>query len=74
MKKKEYSYFAGCMVMLISIVCSWLFFSIIGWVFSDHLSYYDVIRHDGQLVAVLFLYWWCPGILILADMYDWGNS
>ena len=56
------------LVFIISMITSWLLFSIL-WNFLDtNHTYIEVLRRPEQLIGVLFLYWWCPGLFIIEDL------
>jgi len=59
-----------CIVFILSMIASWLFFSIIWNVFDTNHTYIEVLRRPEQLVGVMFLYWWCPGLFIMEDLID----
>lgn len=71
--KRKYTYFAGVTTFVLAMIGAWFFFTIIWWIFSEHMSYSQVLREPAQIGGFVMLYWWCPGLFILADMYDYDN-
>ena len=57
-----------CIVFILSIIASWLFFSIIWNVFDTNHTYIEVLRDPVQVVGFIILYWWCPGVFIVDDL------
>lgn len=57
------------LIFLFSMIVSWLGFSII-WTIVSGLPYIETLRQPEQLVGVMFLYWWMPGIFIIHDLED----
>ena len=57
------------LIFLLSLIISWLGFSII-WMIISGLSYIETLRQPGQMVGLMFLYWWMPGVFILSDFED----
>jgi len=55
---------------LLAMVSSWLFFTLIWTVFSD-LSYLETLKQPEQMIGLMFLYWWFPGVFILSDLDNW---
>lgn len=56
------------LVFTLSMIISWLLFSIL-WNFLDvNHTYVEVLRHKEQIGALLILYWWFPGIVIISDL------
>mgnify|MGYP003597084141 CR=1 FL=1 len=55
-------------VYVLSIIVSWLLFSIIWDFFNTNHNYIEVLRQPEQGFGLLFLYWWFPGVFILDDL------
>lgn len=56
------------LVFTLSMIISWLLFSIL-WNFLDvNHTYIEVLRHNAQMGGLLILYWWFPGVIIIDDM------
>jgi|JI10StandDraft_1071094.scaffolds.fasta_scaffold330692_3 hypothetical protein len=58
------------LVFIISMITSWLLFSILWNFFDTNHTYIEVLRRPEQLIGVMFLYWWCPGLFIMEDLID----
>ena len=59
-----------CIVFILSIIASWLFFSIIWNFFDTKHTYIEVLRDPMQSMGLLFLYWWCPGVFVIDDLIN----
>lgn len=59
---------AKSMAFILSMILSWLLFSIIWDFFDTNHTYVEVLRRPEQFIGLLSLYWWFPGVFILADM------
>lgn len=59
---------AKSMAFILSMILSWLLFSIIWDFFDTNHTYVEVLRRPEQFTGLLLLYWWFPGVFILADM------
>ena len=57
-----------CIVFILSMIASWLFFSIIWNVFDTNHTYIEVLRDPAQVGGFIFLYWWCPGVFVIDDL------
>ena len=55
-------------VFVLSMIISWLLFSIIWNFFDVNHTYIEVLRHPAQVGGLLMLYWWFPGLFILDDL------
>lgn len=61
-------YTIAVVVYVLGMVASWLFFSIIGWLLSESMSYGQVLRADDQIGACLLVYSWFPSVFIMIDL------
>ena len=57
------------LIFLLSLIVSWLGFSII-WMIISGLPYIETLRQPEQMVGLMFLYWWIPGVFIISDLED----
>jgi hypothetical protein len=55
-------------VFIISMIISWLLFSILWNVFDVNHNYIEVLRTPEQSLGFMFLYWWFPGMFVLTDL------
>lgn len=56
------------LVFIASMIISWLLFSILWNFFDTNHTYIEVLRCPKQLIGLMFLYWWCPGLFIMEDL------
>lgn len=57
------------LTFIVSMILSWLFFTIF-WALFAQMSYYQTLINPGQFAGFVMLYWWCPGVFIIADIFD----
>lgn len=56
------------LVFILSIIVSWLLFSIIWNFFDVNHNYIEVLRQPEQVFGFWLLYWWYPGMFIIEDL------
>ena len=56
------------LVFILSMIVSWLLFSILWDFFDVNHTYTEVLRSPFQIYGLIMLYWWCPGMFIIEDL------
>ncbi len=56
-------------VFILCMIISWLFFTGFASFFAK-MDYVECLRNQYQLLALIFIYWWCPGIFVCSDIED----
>lgn len=58
---------AIALVYILTVFATYLIASFAVSIIGDY-NFRAVLTHQGQIMALIFIYWWCPAIFVAADM------
>lgn len=61
------------LVILVTLLTTWLSISLLGWAFSDTTSFKACATHGGTLM-VMIIFGWIPSVVVAVDMDEYFSN